>query len=515
MNLSTQTVADRYDQALRLARDSRLPRDYPAPRPTADWSRENITLLEQYRDWLVGGGLSRDVIDKLDLPMAGHTLGLNLKPFSQLDLDADLNRALGYLKAKRLSAEWTDMNRNALAKFRQFLQQQRGHVEVTLRPIQPARYTAGLPTWLVEQLERYHHLMQPHWRPARTNQRSLRFWSGHTALWRWVCGCHVITGPLDVKRQDLLDYIDHGLVVGYAASTINNHLRSFHAFLLYLQEQDFRIPQALLRIPFLKEPDRLPRFLTDEQVRRLREDFEQRVTQARFPAQRRDALLDRAAFYLMWHGGLRAGEVEELHIEDLDLPHRKLMVRQGKGRKDRAIYLTDTAVQALQDYLTVRGQGADDHVLLYRHRPVCKDLLHSRIKAAGARVGVKVTPHQLRHTCATQLLNAGCKITSIQQLLGHRSIDSTLIYARVHDETVATDYYAAMSRIEKSLEIPEKRSDVKEQTNDDALARTQLLAVMDQLAVPQLCIETRLDLVAQMRHLLNGQTPQPILATVC
>jgi integrase/recombinase XerD len=322
----------------------------------------------------------------------------------------------------------------------------------------------------------------------------------------------VITSPLDVKRQDLLDYVDHGLVAGLAASTINNHLRSFHAFLLYLQEQDFRIPQALLRIPFLKEPDRLPRFLTDEQVRQVRDDFEQRVAAARFAAQRRDALLDRAAFYLMWHGGLRLGEVEELRLADLDLPNRKLMVRQGKGRNDRAIYLTDTAVQVVRAYLTVRGAGADDHVLLYRHRPVVKELLWARTRAAGERVGVKVTPHQLRHTCATQLLNAGCKITSIQQLLGHRDIGSTLIYARVHDETVASDYYAAMSRIEKSLEIPAKMEDVKEQTNEDTLPRIQLLAMIDKLAIPQLCVETSLDLVAQMRHLLNGHMPQPILA---
>ncbi len=116
---------------------------------------------------------------------------------------------------------------------------------------------------------------------------------------------------------------------------------------------------------------------------------------------------------------------------------------------------------------------------------------------------------------ATQLLNAGCKITSIQQLLGHRKLESTLIYARVHDETVASDYYAAMARIEKSLEILAKLEDVKEPTNEDTLPRVQLLAVIEQLAVPQLCVETRLDLVAQMRHLLNGQTSPPALAVVC
>ena len=112
-------------------------------------------------------------------------------------------------------------------------------------------------------------------------------------------------------------------------------------------------------------------------------------------------------------------------------------------------------------------------------------------------------------------LSAKSKVTSIQKLLGHSSIDSTLIYARVHDETVATDYYAAMSRIEKSLEISIKMEDIKEPNNDKPVERTQLLVLIDQLAVPQLGVEVRLDLVTQMRHLLNGQTPEPMLAVAC
>ena len=510
------SAAQQYDRILRSAKNlRRLSPDVKRPQPTSTWPPENVRLLEQYRAWLLSGGISPASVGRLYLPMAGYVLGLTLKPYLTLDLTADFQPAIDYVRAKNASANWNHVRVVALDKFRQFLRQQRGQVEIDLGRVDYARYVVGLPAWLVVHLERYYHFMRAHWRPARVEQQSRCFWSSHTVIWRWVCERHAITGSLDLKRQYLLEYVDHLLVAGYAASTINNHLRTFHAFLLYLQEQDFHIPQALLEVPFLKQPDRLPRFLTDEQVCQVRDDFEQRVAQARFPAQRRDALLDRAAFYLMWHGGLRLGEVEELRLEDLDLPQRKLMVRQGKGQKDRAVYLTDMAVRAVQDYLTVRGQGEDDHVFLYRHRPVCKDLLHSRITAAGKRVGVKVTPHQLRHTCATQLLNAGCKITSIQQQLGHRKLDSTLIYARVHDEAIASDYYAAMSRIEKSLEIPAKVEDVKEQTSEDTLPRTQLLAVIDQLAVPQLRNETRLDLVAQMRHLLNGHAPQPTLATVC
>jgi len=115
-------------------------------------------------------------------------------------------------------------------------------------------------------------------------------------------------------------------------------------------------------------------------------------------------------------------------------------LRRGKGLRDRTVYLTTTATRALRAYLDARGLGSTDHVFLHRNAPLYKDLVRDRIKAAGARVGVKVSPHRLRHTFATQLVNAGCKITTIQKLLGHQRINSTLIYARVHDRTVAEDY---------------------------------------------------------------------------
>jgi integrase len=184
----------------------------------------------------------------------------------------------------------------------------------------------------------------------------------------------------------------------------------------------------------------------------LTADLEERVMGAQKPAQLRDALLDRAAFYLLWHGGLRLGEVEDLRLSDLNLSRQQLVVRQGKGMKDRTVYLTEVATNALVAYLDVRGQGHSDHLFLYRHRRLCRGLVHNRIKAAGKRTGVKVTCHRLRHTCATQLVNAGCRITTIQALLGHRRLNATMLYARVRDRTVAEDYYAAMAVIERRLE---------------------------------------------------------------
>jgi len=178
--------------------------------------------------------------------------------------------------------------------------------------------------------------------------------------------------------------------------------------------------------------------------------------------------------------------------------------------KDRAIYLTNTAVQALQDYLVVRGMAATDHVFLYRHKAVNKDLIRARIKGSGERTGVAVSPHRLRHTCATQLLNAGCRVTSIQKLFGHRQLGTTMIYAKAHDRNVSADYYTAMARIETRLEL-DAGLQADEPLTIHPFMRTALLSLANHLAEPQLESEARLELVKQMRGVLEGKMMEAVV----
>lgn len=497
------SAAARYDRALQLGHRKHLPPSYRTPLPTTHWPSENVALLEQYHQWLVGSGVSTAVIYTIYIPIAGHVLGYHLKPHATLDLDADLACALDYLKAKQVSAEWLSMNRCALTKFRRFLEQQRGQRRLVFTEPNLTRYQVSLPAWLVEMLTRFQHLQQANWRPARLADAIRRFWSKHARLWRWLVERHTLSELEQLKRRHLLDYIDQQLAAGYAAKSINQDIRALHAFLLFLRDQEWRVPQALLRLPALKEPDALPRFLTDQQVALLRDDREQRVLHPPLHVQPRDTLLDRATFYLMWQAGLRVGEVEELRLADLDLAGRKLLVRQAKGNKDRAVFLTDTTVTALQAYLSARGQGSSDHLFLYRAEPVLKDLIRARLKTCGQRVGVKVTPHQLRHTFATQLLNAGCKVTSIQRLLGHRRLNSTMLYARVHDQTVSDDYYRAMARIEAGLHAEPTSS------SPTSAVQAQLRALVTQLDAPRLPRSTRTQIVAQMRNVLDESAAMP------
>lgn len=490
------TPAEIYDQAIKYARDFRLPPDAPRPLPTSDWPVENVRLLERYVDWLKEGGASESVIHTIYVPMAGHVLGLFMKPHAELDLDNDLAPALAYVQAKVVGAEWVKISRSSLQRFRRFVLNQRGQVEIKRRPYRPEPHTEGLPAWLVEELMRFQRLMQCNWRDARLEENITRFWSGHLRVWRYLCDECGVRELADVRRKQLYDYAARRLSQGKAVSTTNADLSNFHSFLTFLQEQSYSVPQALLRIRKLKEPERLPRHLTDEQVRLLWIDLEDRAAQAKNIKERRDALLDRAIFYLLWQSGLRRGEVEELRLEDLDLPGRKLSVRNGKGHKDRTVYLTEATIRALKAYLEMRGPGPTDHVFLYRNQPLSKDLIHGRLRAAGERTAVYVTAHRLRHTCGTQLLNSGCPVTSIQKIMGHKKLNTTMIYARAHDLTVEADYFAAISRVEERLELAGAVELCAPAVD------SELLEMVDQLAVPELSQERRLELVLRLRNRL-------------
>ncbi|MBI9047076.1 MAG: tyrosine-type recombinase/integrase [Anaerolineaceae bacterium] len=497
------TIPQRYDQALRRAHHHHLPANHPKPCPTSSWPQENILILEQYYKWLLACGFSQEVAKQIYIPAAGHVLGLSLKLHHQLDLDTDIERAMDYIKAKKLSPSWTEICRHAFNKFRRFLSHQRGIVVSKATPYISKPQTDGMPDWLVRELNNYQLVKQRNWRAARIENSIRNFGGPYLRLWHFLSERHTIKTLKDIKRQYLFDYIEYRLDKGYAVSSINTDIRYFNTFMKFLHEQGHEVPKALKRIPCLKQPESLPKFLSDKHIKLLRDDFENRVFQATTFIQQRDAFLDRAAFHLLWQGGLRIGEVEELQCEDLDLEARKLFVREGKGLKDRTVFLTDSVVRAMRSYLAIRGPGPTDHVFLYRNQPLCKDLVGSRLKATGERVGVKVHPHRLRHTAATQLVNAGCPIISIQKFLGHKQLNTTMIYARVHDRTVAEDYYTAMAQIEKNLDLvgsPDEYIKMPISVGE----RSQLKALTDQLEKGNHSLDAIRDIAGKMNQILDG-----------
>lgn len=449
------TAAERYDRSLHRSLALHPVTGVAVPKPTSHWPQENTDFLEQYRHWLVSACSATSVINQHRIPMAGHVLGLFLQPHHELDLEVDFAPALAFVKVRKPSRSWLSNSRHSLNWFGRFIRVQRGVSSVISVPYGNVdRFKEGLPDWLLTLLTQYQHIRQVHWRTERMNMSIYQFWHKHVKPWHWLFANTEVTCIEEIKRKHVFAFMDALLQEGYKASSINMELYNFQSVLRFAQQLDWQIPHGLLAIKGLKQPDALPRNLTDTQIGLVRDRLFSRIEAAKTSTQQRDRAMDLAMFYLLWQGGLRLGELEMLELTDLDFPAQRLTVRRGKGQKDRTVYLTEAVVKVLEAFMAVRILPDSARLFMYRYRPLSKDFVRSRLKAVGKEVGVHITPHMLRHTFATQLLNAGCKITTIQKLLGHERLQTTLVYARVHDQTVADDYFRAMSQIEGALDLP-------------------------------------------------------------
>ena len=211
-------------------------------------------------------------------------------------------------------------------------------------------------------------------------------------------------------------------------------------------------------IDYLDENSKLPKDVPLDQLRLLLHEI-RAVAAASHAYSRRLGRMDLAWFLLMLHSGLRTSEVRFLRLPDIDWTGRKVRIEQSKGLKDRLVYLSQPTIDALHAYLEVRGlrEALPEQVFVFRHQPLSLSYCSERLRTYGSRCGVHLTPHQLRHSCATLLLNSGAPVLTVQTILGHKWVDTTLGYARLYDGTVAADYYAAMAVVESRLSLPEDR----------------------------------------------------------
>jgi integrase len=264
-------------------------------------------------------------------------------------------------------------------------------------------------------------------------------------LWIWFLAYRPLTHPGQLSLKDLHAYIADQMQHPYAAGTINRRLDYLLGIARGLAEQGEPVDNSVFRVRYLRRPDSLPRHLSGEESQRLETFLNDRRDSPEGTVQ-----LENACLWLMLHSGLRSGECTDLHFQDLDLPGQRLIVRQGKGQRDRVVYLSPRTCQAIQRYLQGSARQPTDPLWIHPNgKAMQQGWLREHVAAIGKSIGIQpFYPHRLRHTCATRLLNAGMEITRIQKLLGHEMLSTTMIYARVQDATVETDYRLAMAQIE-------------------------------------------------------------------
>jgi integrase/recombinase XerD len=178
----------------------------------------------------------------------------------------------------------------------------------------------------------------------------------------------------------------------------------------------------------------LPKFLTEDEINCLL---------AAPDVSTEEGVRDRAVLEIMYATGLRVSELIGLKQNDIDLL-AGLVVCHGKGNKERRVPLGKSAIHWLQQYAAVKagyGKSTSPNVFLHRGRPFTRQLAWSMIKRHAENVGIKnVSPHTLRHSFATHLLQHGADSRSVQALLGHSDISTTQIYTHITDVHLRSAY---------------------------------------------------------------------------
>lgn len=445
----------------------------PLVRRFGDWLPENRDFHQAFRNWLKDTGYGEAAIGLYSVA-SRQAIGFIDRPYWTIDPDADIERAWQHLQARPVAASTLSDYHKGLLKLAEYLRE-RCHKPPKAKPVHWEYFTGSLPEWLQADIRDYLHHCQRNWKP---DQQAERFNDllGHVTLGlRWMAAHFPLNEIGDLTPQVWFAYVDARLEAGICQSTLNGELSHLKHLVHYLREHERPVCERFLLVDYLNEDLNLPKDVPIAQLRLLQRAIQSQASLSH-TGMRRMGRMDLAWFLLMLHSGLRTCEVRFMRLGDIDWEGRRVRIEQAKGMKDRIVYLSQATITALQSYLEVRGvkEALPEFVFVYSHRPLSKTYCSERLNTYCKPLGFRVRPHQLRHSCATLLLNSGAPVLTVQTLLGHKWVDTTLGYARLYDGTVAADYYGAMAEIERRLALPEDRLAAP-------LAIGQLIALVDSL----------------------------------
>jgi integrase/recombinase XerD len=465
--------------------------------PIHTWLPANWGCYNAFRQWLRQSSYSESTVSTYSCAVRLAISQLD-KPYWQIT-ETDLDDVRALITDHFESEATRQMYHKGLLKLAEFLHQRQGQPQ-SEKPVNWVYFLAGLPDSLAEEVRGYLRYQQRAWLPEEQRLLTSRALATLTLFLRWATTQTTLASAVDLTPDLWFTYLDERLAVGVKSVTTNKELHAIQSFLRYLQELEKPICDRLLRVEPLKQGPTLPKDVPLDQLRCLAAEIETDAASG-LAGVRRCGMMDRAWFLLMLHSGLRTGEVRRLRQADLDLAGQRLRIEQSKGLKDRIVFLSPATVTAVEAYLPLRGPVTDDHLFVYRHRPLTVTYCAERLRTYGQRGGFAIRPHQLRHSCATLLLNAGAPILTVQAILGHKQLDTTLTYARLYDGTVAADYYRAMATIEQQWQPA---------TPPTPLTTVQLVALVDALGQGTLN-ESQRELIHALRSaLLTLAVQQPV-----
>lgn len=245
-------------------------------------------------------------------------------------------------------------------------------------------------------------------------------------------------------KKDILTYISS--INGLEVSTVNRHISSLKSFFNYLVDESIIKVSPMEEVSSLKKTKKLPKYLSISEVDKL----------LNIPLNSEFDYRNKAMLELMYATGLRVSELVSIEYSNIDFENSIIRVN-GKGKKERIIPLGEVASYYLKVYLSdyrskLLKRNTYNQVFLNNHgKPITRQGFNYILENIRELTGItkEITPHVLRHSFATHLLEGGADIRSIQEMLGHENISTTNIYTEVVNDVLRSNYEMYHNRSHK------------------------------------------------------------------
>ncbi len=246
-----------------------------------------------------------------------------------------------------------------------------------------------------------------------------------------------------ITYREVEQFLTQQHAQGLAATTITRRLHAVKHCFDFLLEQRLVVGNPVKPSHFPRRGRPLPKGLSQDEVHAL-------FAQIQHP-------MDQALFLLMLRGGLRVSEVVQVQRRQIDWEEQALWIEQGKGRKDRRVYLSADALASVQACLALRPPGVlGEWVFWNQKRPQARlsiEAVQKKMERYATAAGIQASCQSLRHTFASNLLEHGAEIVTIKDLLGHATVASSERYARVSNRKVKQEYVRTMKKVLQQIKV--------------------------------------------------------------
>lgn len=243
-----------------------------------------------------------------------------------------------------------------------------------------------------------------------------------------------------ITKQDVINYLKFLDECKLSNATISRHLSSLRTFYNYLVNHNIIKTNPFNRVSNPKKEKKLPTYLYEDEIRNILDNLSDEDIYKR---------RDRLIMELFYSTGMRLNELSNIKLNDINGDEIRVL---GKGKKERIVYLDKVAKKLLNDYLDNdrrEFKPIDSYLILNKdgkrlsNRSI-ENIVNHIIKEASIKK--HVTPHTIRHSFATHMLNNGCDLKVVQELLGHESLSTTQIYTHITNDRIKEVYKSAFKR---------------------------------------------------------------------